>query len=125
MRELEINLAGTTITLVANFKASMQLNEKVADPLYIAREAALESMMGQRGLPYNPRWMFTVDNIPLILHIGAKAGESKLTLEQVQELVFEEGFANSRDFAIEYIGLLVGPAPTETVDEDKEPSEGN
>jgi len=122
MRELEATIAGKEIKLAATFKASMELAKKVADPLYIAREATLEVMMMERGMPYTPKWMFTTENIPLIIKIGV--GDAH-TLEEVQEMVFEEGFANCRDIATEYIGLLVGPVPEESIGEGENKSEGN
>lgn len=124
MRELELELGSEKIKVSATFKASMELAQKVGDPLYIAREATLESMMMEKGLPYTPKWMFTVDNIPTILHIGVQAAGSNKTLEQMQEMVFDAGFANARTAAIEYIGIIVGPTPEETV-EGSGSSEGN
>jgi len=123
MRELKTTLAGKPVSLAATFKASMEIAEEVTDPLYISREIMVEYTMQERGIPYTPRWMFTVQNIPLILHIGMKAAGSTLTVDKVQEMVFEEGFANSRDIATEYLGLIVGPAPEEEL-EGEEESEG-
>jgi len=125
MRELEATLSGTEIKLAATFKAGVDLSQKVADPLYIAREATLEVLMSERGLPYTPKWMFTTENIPVIIHIGMKAAGSNKTLEQVQEMVFDEGFPNARAIAMEYIGLLVGPTPEEVDSKEEGSSEGN
>lgn len=124
MRKYECKMGGEELVLVANFAASLEIANKVADPLKIAREASLEQMMMEKGIPYNPKWGFTVENIPEILHIGLKAADSKLSLSRVQELVFEVGFAAARDHAMEYLALIVGPAPEEP-DTNAGKSEGN
>jgi len=126
MREYTCTLAGEALELTANFKASMEIAKEVGDPLMIAREAALEAMMLAKSFPYNPRWSFTIENVPQLLHIGVKMSGSKITLEHIQELVFDEGFASSRDHAIEYLSLIVGPAPEEELEDsaDGDSSDG-
>ena len=127
MRKYTCTLGGEELELTANFAASMKIAKEVGDPLMIAREAALEAMMISKSFPYNPRWTFSVENVPQILHIGLKTGGSTMSLEKVQELVFEEGFANARDHAIEYLALIVGPAPEEEPEDsaDGGKKEGN
>ncbi len=127
MRTYTCTLAGEDVKLTANFATSMEIAKEVGDPLLIAREAALEAMMIAKGFPHTPRWMFSVENVPQLLYIGIKASGSKMTLAQVQDLVFEEGFAPSRDYAIEYLAMIVGPAPEPESVEDSagEKSEGN
>ncbi len=125
MRKYTCELAGETLELVANFATSMEIAKEVGDPLMIAREASLEAMMIAKSFPYNPRWTFSVENVPKLLYIGVKASGSKIKLERIQELVFEEGFALSRDHAIEYLSLIVGPAPEEVEDSaDGDSSDG-
>lgn len=116
MRTHVCTLAGETLELTANFAASIEIAKQIADPLLIAREAALEAMMLAKSFPYNPRWAFTVENVPKLLHIGLKASGSKMTLERLQEIVFEAGFADARDEATEYLALIVGPRPEEQSD---------
>lgn len=113
MRKYTCTLGGKKLELVANFKASIEIAKEVGDPLMIAREAALEAMMISKSFPYNPRWSFSVESVPQILHIGLKAAGSKMTLEQLQDLVFEEGFAAARDHSIEYLSLIIGPSAEE------------
>lgn len=127
MREYKAELAGQKLTLGATFKASMDIAEQIGDPLMIAREAALESMMMSQGINYQPRWMFNVRNVPELIHIGVKAAGGKKSLEAIQELVFEAGFVAARDVATEYLALIVGPQPEEKldeVDEEKDDSAG-
>lgn len=112
MREMHIEHGGETYTLAATFKASMEIADKVEDPLHIAREAALEAAMLHARMPYRPKFDFTVRNVPMILHIGLKAAGSPLTLEHVQEIVFDKGLVHARLWAADYIALIVEPKPT-------------
>lgn len=118
MRELHKTLAGVEITLAATFKASLDIADRVGDPLTIAREANVEALMLSRGLNYDPKWRFTVKNIPQIIHIGMLAADSKKDLSYVQELVFEAGFVAARDVAIEYLALIVGPSAEESFESE-------
>lgn len=111
MRTMTIEHNGETYTLAATFGASVEIADKVEDPLTIAREAALEAAMLQARMPYRPKFDFTVRNVPQILHIGLKAGGSDLTLAQVQEIVFDKGLVHSRLWAADYIALIVEPKP--------------
>jgi hypothetical protein len=116
MREFVATLNGVELRLVANFAASVEIAKTVADPLLIAREASVESMLLSRGINYDTKWKFNVQNVPQLIYIGLKAAKSDMKLEAVQELVFEVGFAEARDVALEYLGLIVGPAPEEKLD---------
>lgn len=111
MRETTITLNNKEYTLRANFKTSKEISEKVGDPLMISREGALEAMMLERGLTYEPKWKFTIDNMVSIIYIGAKAYDSKVTRDVIEDAVFETGFFESRDQAIEYLAIIVGPKP--------------
>lgn len=123
MREMTATLGGEEITLAATFKASVEISERVADPLAIAREAALEALFMQNLQPYDPRFRFTVTNVPQIIFSGMKAAGDKRTLEQVQEMIFDVGFVDARDIAVEYIALLVTPKSQE-IEEGKSQTSG-
>lgn len=111
-RDLTIEHDGEEYILAATFKASIELADKVADPLEIAREAALEAAMLNARMPYRPKFQFTVRNVPVILHIGMKAAGSKLKLADVEELVFDKGLVHARLWAADYIALIVEPKPS-------------
>ena len=123
MREIIVDLGGEELTLAATFKASVEISDRVGDPLVIAREAAIEAMMSQNGVPYDPRWKFSVRNVPEIIWIGAKAAGDKRKLEDVQELVFAAGFIAARDVATRYLAAIVSPTSEEIEESggDKEP----
>ena len=124
MREYSGELAGKSLTLAATFGASVKIAKSVGDPMMIAREANVEAYMLDKGLNYNPRWTFDVENVPELIHIGLKEAGSSMTLKEVQELVFEVGFAAARDFALEYLALIIGPAPEHSGESDGK-TEGN
>lgn len=112
MREMSIEHNGETMVLAATFAASIEIADKVDDPLSIAREAALEAAMLKVRMPYRPKFEFTVRNVPVILHIGLKAAGSDMTLKQVEEFVFEHGLVKARLWAADYIALIVEPKPS-------------
>lgn len=120
MREFETTLGGKSVTLAANFKASQEIARKIGDPLIIGREAHLEALLTRPGFPpYDPKFKFTTENVPALLHIGLRAGGEKYTLEEVQELVFDEGFVTAKDKAIEYLALIISPRSEEFAEGDK------
>lgn len=125
MREMHVELAGEPITLAATFKASVEIANRVADPLEIAREASIEATMLAQSLPYQPKFKFTVDNVPLLLWIGMKAAGDTRKLEDAQELVFEHGFVASRDIALNYLVMIVTPKTDQDPDSNQEQSSGN
>lgn len=111
MRELTINLGGTKFTLVANFTTSVKIAEEVEDPMLITREGLLESMMIEKGFPYEPKWRFDVSNIVDVLYIGIKAADPDAKRVVVENAVFDAGFYTARDCAVEYLGKIIGPSP--------------
>lgn len=123
MREMQVTLGGREITLAATFKASLEIAQHVGDPLTIMREAALESMFFQRGIPYEPKWRFTVMNVLQTIMIGMKAAGEKPKLEEVEDLIFEDGFLRAKEVAADYLAMISGPRPTEVSEKDAQ--EGN
>jgi len=112
-RSMTATLAGEEIELVATFGAASEIEKKVGDPMAITREIFLSGMMEAGNVSYEPKWKYTIHNLPVIIHTGMKAGGDKRTLEQVQELVFDAGFYNVRDVANDYLALLVAPQAEE------------
>lgn len=112
MREMTVEIGGKERTLAATFQASIRIAQKVGDPLMIAREAGIEAQMSEMGLTYTPKWLPSITNVPVILHEGLVAAGAKVTLEDVQEWVFDKGFLEAKEAAIEYIALIVTPKPS-------------
>lgn len=114
MRSITVEIGGLRLELAATFGAARDIAKAVADPLAIAREAALEAMMGQVGQVYHPKFAFTVENVPMIIHIGAKAAGEKVTLAEVQDAVFDAGLLIGKAVASDYLALIVTPRGEET-----------
>lgn len=112
-RELTADLGDERITLVATFRASMDVAEKVGDPLLIAREAALEAMFSSVGRTYEPKFRFSMRNVPVIIHIGASAAGDKRSLSDIEDLVFSAGILKAQDLATRYIAMIVEPKSEE------------
>lgn len=114
MRELTVKLGDRELELAATFKASFEVAKRIGDPMLIMREASLEALFLSRGIAYDPKFHFNVQNTSELLHIGLKAAGSKLTLEEVQELVFDAGFLAAKEAASDFLALIIGPKPKET-----------
>ena len=124
MRKLTSEICGEERDLVATFAASIEIAEKVGDPLLITREAAIETVMLGGGIPYSPKWRFTVSNVPQVIHIGLKAAGENVKLSEVQEWAFEVGFPEAQRIAAEYIALITRPKPEESTGDAGEPDAG-
>jgi hypothetical protein len=125
MRTLTAKLGGQEVTLAATFGASIEIAEKIADPLFIMREAALEVMLSTQHIPYEPKWRFTVANIPQIIEIGMRAAGDKTDGNVIRDLVFAAGFVAAREIASDYLALIVGPRSEEAeATAGKEATEG-
>jgi len=118
MREKVVELGGKELTLVANYKRSVDIANRVGDPLFISREANLEAYFVQQNIEYTPKWQFTLENTVTILAIAT--GKTK---EEIGELVFEAGLFAARDVASDYLLMIVGPQPESDINEAKGPTE--
>ena len=113
MHSMNVTVGGLDLELALNFGAAREIAQKVGDPLGIAREAALEAMMSQAGIVHQPKWVPTVDNVPMILWIGAKHGGSTVKIEAIQDAVFAHGFLESKGVALDYLACIVTPSARE------------
>ena len=103
MRELEIELGGETLTLVANWKASLAIADNVGDPILMARD--VWATKGDDGEAASPRL-----DLPLvagIIHAGAKAGGSKKTLDEIGDVIFKGGLVEAQTYATAYLSMIV------------------
>lgn len=111
-----VTIGGLDLELAFTFGAGREISQKIGDPLAIAREAAIEAMMTQSGMTYSPKWVPTVENVPMMLWIGAKHAGMTVKLDQVQEAVFAHGFIEAKDIAMDYLAGIVTPSAREKVD---------
>lgn len=115
MRKMTAQLNGKSLPLVANFAAATEVADNVGDPLQIARETVLESMLLEQGIPYTPRWEFTIKNVTELLRIAVRAGGTEMSDEELQDAVFTIGFVEAKKLAGDYLTLIVGPKPEEII----------
>jgi hypothetical protein len=124
-RSIEVTLGDASLTLVADWRASLDIAERVGDPMMIAREAVKEAVFIEKGLPFRPDFALTIENVAQIIYIGAKSGGSALTLDAVGGLMFDAGLFAAKDIATSYLALIIGPKSEELSDnrasEDKAP----
>ena len=114
MRAFTFEHGGEEYTMAATFGASVDLAEKVADPLFIAREAAVEAAL---GAVYQPKFRFTIQNVPQIIAIGLRAGgHNSMTLSAVQAMVFDIGFREAMDIATRYVAMVITPKSEEVTE---------
>lgn len=123
MRDIEVTLGGKELRLAADFKASLEIAKKVGDPLTIMREAALETALISRGIPYDPKWRFTVENVLELIHIGTQRADQRISRDEIGELIFAAGFLAAKEVASDYLAIIVGPRPEEIG--EKGSGEGN
>lgn len=123
MQSRLVTIGGLDLELALTFGAARELSQKVGDIIGIVNEARLEAMMGQAGLVHQPKWMPTVDNVPLILWIGAKHTTPAIKLDAVQEAVFAHGFLEAKVIALDYVAMLATPTAREKMDGLPEVSE--
>lgn len=116
MHSMNVTIGGLELELGLNFGAAREIAQKVGDPLAIAREAGLEAMMAQAGIVHQPKWIPTVDNVPMILWLGAKHGGADVKLERVQEAVFTHGFIEAKAVALDYLAAIVTPTAREKLE---------
>ena len=119
MHSINTTIGGLDLELALTFGAAREIAQKVADPLAIAREAALESMMAQAGIVHVPKWVPTIENVPMLLWIGAKHVNADIKLERVQEAVFDHGFLEAKMAALNYLAAIVTPSAREKMDGGK------
>lgn len=110
-----VTLGDLSFDVMATFGAARDVGRAVFDPLAVAREAAIEDEMQKVGIVYQPKLALTVENVPVILHIGAKAAGEKVTLELIQEASFDAGLLVSKMAAIDYLGMLISGKSQEAV----------
>lgn len=113
MRQFDINLGDDVLTVAVTFKASAEISQTVGDIFLIARESAKEALFDSKGIDYEPKWRFTLENVTKILHIGARAAGSKLTYEQIGEMVVNTGMFQAKDEAGRYLAAIAAPGSEE------------
>jgi len=120
MRSIDVEVGGACRQLVANWSAAQKMVDRVADPLFIAQEAAKEATLTNSGILYTPKFRFDLNVVVDTIHIGLEAGGTEVTRDEVGQWVFDTGLDEAQGIAAEYIGIMV-TAQSKVI----EPSEGD
>lgn len=118
MRSFTFEHNGKEHTLVATFEAAEEIAQKVADPLFMAREAAIEAQMASSGLVYQPKFAFSVSNLPVIIGAGLKAAGSQVTRDDLKAMIFDMGLIEAKDLASLYLAMIATPKSERPVKAD-------
>lgn len=116
MRIHKIELGALQLDLSVTFAVAREIKEKVADPMMIAQEASLVQRMGAAGIAYKPKFEFGIENIPLILWIGAKPNHPDLKLSEVQDAVCDVGFMEGMAAADGFLVQFIAPRAKEKIE---------
>lgn len=113
MESFDVTLGGLSLSLALHFGAAKDLSQKVGDILMITNEAMLETMLAKHKMVHSPKWVPTVENIPLIFWIGAKNCGSTVKISDVENAVFLHGFIEAKELALQYLACLATPTARE------------
>lgn len=116
MRLHSVEIADLQLDLAVTFGVAREIKEKVADPMLIAQEAAVQARFANSGIQRTARFEFTVENIPLILWIGAKVQHPDLKLSAVQEACVDAGLMQAMQIADGFLVQFIAPRSQEKVE---------
>lgn len=124
-RSVTVNLGDKPMTLKASFETGAEISARVEDLMFIQREAAIAGTLLERGIPYQPKWQFSLDAVVDILEIAMRHNGKEVTREEVGALCFEAGFDKAQGYATEFLQLhFAEPEVKPDIDDavkDKEP----
>lgn len=124
-RSVTVNLGGKPMTLKASFETGAEISARVEDLMFIQREAAIAGVLLERGIPYQPKWQFSLGAVVDILGIAMRHNGKEVTREEVGALCFEAGFDKAQGYATEFLQLhFAEPEVKPDIDDavkDKEP----
>lgn len=124
MRTHSVEIGHLQFDLPVTFGVAREIKEKVGDPLAIAQEAALQARLGAAGIARKAAFEFTVENVPMILWLGAKAADPAVKLSDVQEACCDIGFAAALQIADGYLAAFIAPRSQEKVEASGEAKPG-
>ncbi len=117
MRTHAVEIGALQLDLAVTFGVAREISEKVADPMLIAAEAAMAARMEAAGIQYKAgRFAFDVENIPLILWLGAKPNHPDLKLSDVQEAICDAGFMTGMLLADGFLAQFIAPSAKEKIE---------
>lgn len=105
MKTVTLEICGETIEMPVGFITGTALAKAGVDPLQFALRVDRNSSL-------------TSESMIKVLHIGARAGGSKLTLEQIGTAVYDAGALDWVPVTIEYLSAFCSAAPEHPVKQD-------
>lgn len=113
MRTYSVEISHLQLELPVTFGVAREIKEKVGDPLAIAQEAALQARLSAAGIARKAAFEFTVENVPMILWLGAKVAYPDMKLSDIQEACCEIGFGAALQLADGYLAAFIAPRSQE------------
>ena len=114
MRSMMLKLGGKEYELVASWKASMAIEERILDPLEIARDAMLSAKFDEHNIPYEPKFVFSMKNTAMILYCALRSsGHDQFELDDVGEAMVQDGIVEHVANADQFLSLIVGAGSNE------------
>lgn len=111
-RAVKAKFGKKSVTLKATFAAAERICEDVADLMLISREAQTAIMFASRGIPYQPKWSFTVGGVIDILAIGADEAGADLSRDDIEAAAVEMGLDAAQGVATQYLQLFFSEPET-------------
>lgn len=121
-KTMKVELGGKKIVLALNFNALEEISNEVCDAFEIVREEMTQAMLLQAGVPYEPKFKFTVGNVPEILYIAHKNADGEMSRDELRELSITGGMMDAKAAVVEYLGAAMNSDSQEiTADEGTKP----
>lgn len=105
-RKVDVKFGGKVVSLKASFAAASDICDRVADLMFINREAGIAMMLMEKGIPYSPKWQFSVGSVLDILEIALAHSGVKAERSDIQEFAVGIGFNKAQDIATDYLQLF-------------------
>jgi hypothetical protein len=109
MRIFKAEIGPLQLDLVIDFGVARGIKEQVGDPMLIAQEAAIAARMAEAGFTHKAKFAFDIENIPLIIWLGAKASDPDLKLSQVQDACIDIGLGAAMGIADSFLAQFIAP----------------
>lgn len=122
-RTVSAKIGGKSVKLKATFEAGQEICEDICDLLIMQREQATALLFMQRGMPYTPKFAFTIKHVVDILAIAVKHSDTKLTREDVEAFTIDEGIDKAQAVATQYLQLFFAEPETKPEPDEKAKSE--
>jgi len=122
-RTVSAKIGGKSVKLKATFEAGQEICEDICDLLIMQREQATALLFMQRGMPYTPKFAFTIKHVVDILAIAVNHSDTKLTREDVEAFTVDAGIDKAQEIATKYLQLFFAEPETQPDTDEKDKPE--